>query len=153
DLTINAIARELLPDDGDLIDPCGGVADLEARRLRSVGPDSFSDDPLRVLRLARMAADLGFTADGDTLRLAAPSAALLPAVAAERVFTELRLMLVTDGALEGLEIAARIGATAAVLPELDALRGVGQSEYHHLDVYDHTIATLKAVIELDRDPA
>ncbi len=153
DLTINAIARKLVPADSELIDPFGGVADLEARRLRSVGPDSFSADPLRVLRLARIAAELGFTADADTLRLAAASASSLGAVAAERVFTEIRLTLVSDRAVHGLELASDIGATGAVLPELDALRDIEQSDFHHLDVYGHTMATLQAVIDLDRDPA
>ncbi len=153
DLTINAIARELKPGDATLIDPWGGVADLEAGRLRSVGPEAFSSDPLRVLRLVRMAAELGFTADPDTLRLAAASAPALSAVAVERVFTELRLTLVSERAVEGLELASRVGATAAVLPELDALRGVQQSSYHHLDVYSHTLATLQAAIDLQNDPA
>jgi putative nucleotidyltransferase with HDIG domain len=146
DLTINAIAREL--GSAELIDPCGGVADLEARRLRSVGPDSFSADPLRVLRLARLAAELGFTPEQDTLRLAAASAAALSTVAAERVFAELRLTLSADGAVAGIELARELGATAVVLPELDALRGVQQSDYHHLDVYQHTLATLQALIDL-----
>lgn len=152
DLTINAIARELVPGDGELIDPCGGIADLEAGRLRSVAPDSFSADPLRVLRLARIAAELGFEPERDTLRLAADSAPALAGVAAERVFTELRLLLVSRRAVGGLELARGIGATAVVLPELDALRGLRQSEYHHLDVYDHTLATLQAAIELVDDP-
>jgi poly(A) polymerase len=153
DLTINAIARELTPEDGELIDPCGGAADLQARRLRAVGPESFSTDPLRVLRLTRMAAELGFTPEPDTLRLAARSAPALAEVAAERVFAELRLTIVSDRAVDGLELAQSIGATAAVLPELDALRGLEQSDYHHLDVYNHTLATLQAAIDLQRDPA
>lgn len=152
DLTINAIARELSSGSA-LIDPCGGVADLEARRLRSVGPHSFTDDPLRVLRLARMAAELGFTPEPETLRLAAESAPRLSGVAAERVFAELRLTLVSDGAVGGLELAGGIGATAAVLPELEALRGLVQSDYHHLDVYEHTLATLQASIDLVNDPS
>ena len=152
DLTINAIARELAPEDGELIDPYGGVADLAARRLRSVGPDSFKADPLRVLRLARMAAELGFTADRDTLRLAAASAPGLSDVAAERVFAELRLMVVSDRAVAGIELAHEIGATAAVLPELDALGGIQQSDYHHLDVFEHTLATLQSSIDLQSDP-
>lgn len=153
DLTINAIARELTPENGELIDPCGGVADLQARRLRAVGPESFSADPLRVLRLPRMAAELGFTPEPDTLRLAAQSAPALAEVAAERVFAELRLTIVSNRAVDGLELAQSIGATAAVLPELDALRGLEQSDYHHLDVYNHTLATLQAAIELQNDPA
>ena len=152
DLTINAIARELAPADAELVDPCGGVGDLEARRLRSVGDDSFSADPLRVLRLARMAAELGFTAEQDTLRLAAESAPMLDQVAAERIFAELRLTLVSDGAVSGIELAHSIGATKVVLPELDALRGLQQSDYHHLDVYDHTLMTLQAAIDLEREP-
>lgn len=153
DLTINAIARELGAADAALLDPCGGVADLQARRLRSVGPESFSADPLRVMRLARMAAELGFSAEQDTLRLAAESAPALGAVAAERVFAELRLLLSSDRAVHGLELARGIGATAAVLPELDALRGLPQSDYHHLDVYEHTLVTLQRAIDLQSDPA
>jgi poly(A) polymerase len=152
DLTINAIARELDADGSELIDPCGGAGDLEAGRLRAVGPDAFSADPLRVLRLARMAAELGFAPEAETLRLAAASAPALAGVAAERVFAELRLTLVSELAVAGLELAQSIGATAVVLPELDALRGLQQSNYHHLDVYDHTLATLQAAIELQSAP-
>jgi putative nucleotidyltransferase with HDIG domain len=152
DLTINAIASELDAGDGELIDPCGGAADLQAQRLRAVGPDSFRADPLRVLRLTRMAAELGFAPDAETLRLAAASATALSAVAAERIFAELRLTLASDLAVAGLELAQRIGAAAVVLPELDALRGLRQSDYHHLDVYDHTLATLQAAIELEQAP-
>jgi putative nucleotidyltransferase with HDIG domain len=151
DLTINAIAREL--DGGsELIDPCDGVGDLRAGRLRAVGPESFSADPLRVLRLTRMAAELGFAPESETLRLASASAQALSAVAAERIFAELRLTLASDLAVAGLELAQRIGATAVVLPELNALRGLRQSDYHHLDVYDHTLATLQAAIELEQAP-
>lgn len=156
DLTINAIARELGPggiNEGDLIDPCGGVADLEAGRLRLVGPEAFSSDPLRVLRLARIAADLGFEADSETLTAAAAAAPGLSGVAPERVFAELRLIMIGDMAVAGLNLAQTVGATAVILPELDALRGVEQSHFHHLDVYDHTIATLQAAIDIDRDPS
>ncbi len=153
DLTINAIARELDAPAGELIDPLGGVADLEAHRLRSAGPEAFSDDPLRVLRLARLAAELSFNTEEATRRLAAASAPKLAEVAQERVFTELRLILATGRAADGIAFASELGATAAVLPELEALRGLEQSDYHHLDVYDHTIATLRAAIELERDPA
>jgi poly(A) polymerase len=153
DLTINAIARELGSGPGELIDPCGGAADLQARRLRAVGPESFSADPLRVLRLARMAAELGFTPEPETLGLAREAAPGLSEVAAERIFAELRLTLTSDLAISGLRLAHDTGATAVVLPELDALRGLQQSDYHHLDVYEHTLATLQAAIDLQRDPA
>ncbi len=153
DLTINAIARELTAEgEGALIDPCGGLEDLRERRLRRVSSASFQADPLRVLRLARLAAELGFTADPGTLSLAAAAAPRLDGVAAERVFNELRLILCADGAVAGLELCHRVGATAAVLPELDALAGVQQSEYHHLDVFHHTLATLQEAIDLEREP-
>ncbi len=152
DLTINAIARELDVDSGGFIDPCGGVADLRARRLRSVAREAFSEDPLRVLRLVRFAVELDFEVERETFALASASAPALAGVASERVFTELRLMLVCDRAVAGVELCQRIGATAVVLPELDALRGLVQSDYHHLDVYEHTLATLQATIELARDP-
>ena len=152
DLTINAIARELSAADGELVDPFGGVADLQHRRLRSVGADAFSADPLRVLRLARMAAELGFDADQQTLGLATKSAPGLTGVAAERTFAELRLTLVSDRAVAGLELARSVGATAVVLPELDALRGLEQSQYHHLDVYEHTLETVQATIDVVREP-
>lgn len=153
DLTINAIARAIGAPEAELIDPFGGLADLAARRLRSVGPRSLQSDPLRVLRLARLAAELGFTPAQQTLELAARAAPGLATVAAERVFAELRVLVCAAGAVTGLELARELGATAAVLPELDALRGVAQSEYHHLDVYDHTLETLRKTIELTADPA
>jgi putative nucleotidyltransferase with HDIG domain len=156
DLTINAIARPLRSGPGEeerLIDPHDGLGDLEARRLRMVGPDSFTEDPLRVMRLARLAAELGFDICPETARAAAAAAAGLGGVAAERVFAELRLILAGDRAPAGLRTMEAIGATAAVLPELTALHGVDQSDYHHLDVHDHTIEVLEQAIALERDPA
>lgn len=150
DVTINAIAREL--GDSELIDPWGGAADLRARRLRMVGPTAFSDDPLRTLRLARLAAELGFEIERDTITAAAASAEGLRAVAAERVFAELKQIIACDAAPDGLATMDALGVTAIVLPELAALHGVTQSDYHHLDVYDHTIEVLAQTIELERDP-
>ena len=154
DLTVNAIAR---PIGGDgpvgLIDPAGGVADLHARTLRMIAPDAFASDPLRTIRLARLAAELDFAAEPLTVATAAASAPGLAGVAPERVFAELRQLIISERAPAGLALLDRIGATAVVLPELSALHGVEQSDYHHLDVYDHTIATLRSAIELERDPA
>lgn len=150
DLTINAIARELhspVP-----IDPCGGIADLSRRLLRAVSQDSFSADPLRVVRLARFHAELGFASDPATTSLAAASAAALTATAGERIFQELRQLIAADGVIDGLALLQELGATAVVLPELEALRGVDQSAYHHLDVYDHTLQTLRELLGLEREP-
>ena len=148
DLTINAIARPLAG--GPAIDPHGGTADLRARLLRMVGPDSFSDDPLRTIRLARLAAELEFEVDPPTRAAAAAGAARLTAVSAERVFAELRQIIASDRVLDGLALMDALGATAVVLPELTALHAVQQSDYHHLDVHGHTIAVLEQTVALER---
>ena len=151
DLTVNAIAQPLRGD-GELIDPCGGLADLRARRLRAVSPRAFERDPLRTLRLARLAGDLNFEAETETVALARAAAPSLSEVAPERVFTELRKLIVAPRALEGLALMDATGVTEAILPELVALRGIEQSRFHHLDVYDHTRAVLGELIALEHDP-
>jgi len=151
DLTINAIACRVGTD--ELIDPYGGCADLRARRLRMVSPTAFDADPLRVMRLARLSAELAFEIERDTLQASAAAAPGLRAVAPERVFAELRASLCGKQALSALRAMASIGVIAVVAPELAALRGVEQSDYHHLDVYDHTLEVLEHTIELERDPA
>jgi poly(A) polymerase len=152
DFTVNAIAEPLggPPAAGTarLIDPLGGLEDLERRRLRVPGPRAFADDPLRVLRLVRMAVELGLEPTADTLREAAAHAERLRAVSPERVFLELRRVLAAARAVDGLELMREIGAMAVVLPELLALRGVEQSRHHHLDVYGHTLEVLEQTIAL-----
>jgi poly(A) polymerase len=148
DFTVNAMAREL-EGGGELIDPHGGSRDLDSRLLRVVGPTAYEDDPLRPLRLARFAAELGFAPDPDTERLTRDAAPRVTSAAPERIFAELRRMLVAEGAVEGVRLSDRLGLLAAVLPELAELHGVEQSQYHHLDVFEHTIEVLAAQIELE----
>jgi len=150
DFTINAIAEPLAG--GGFVDPFGGVDDVRQRRLRMVSPRAFALDPLRTLRLARLACELGFEVDGDTAAAAAASSPALAQVAPERIFTEVKRILVADRALAGLELMDALGATDVVLPELTAMHGVEQSHYHHLDVYDHTRLVLASAIELSRQP-
>ncbi|MGH2866176.1 MAG: HD domain-containing protein [Solirubrobacteraceae bacterium] len=151
DLTINAIAQRLAAD-APLIDPSGGLADLDAHRLRAVSDDAFARDPLRTMRLARLAAELAFAVEPATLALARISAAGLASVSVERVFAELRRLLSSDRALDGLELMDAAMITGIVIPELAALRGIEQSRFHHLDVYDHTRAVLAETIALQADP-
>lgn len=146
DLALNAVAVPLAG--GEPIDPFGGLADAEAGLLRVLGPQSYADDPLRALRLVRLAAELAMRPDAETERLTTEAAPRLTEPSGERVFAELRRLLVAPGALDGLELARRLGVLSAVLPEIDALQGVEQSHYHHLDVYGHTIAVLEQQIEL-----
>jgi poly(A) polymerase len=150
DLTLNAMAQAI--EGGELIDPFGGAADISARTLRAVGRDSFSADPLRVVRLARFRAELGFEVERGTEVLARASAPALADTPGERVLQELQQLVAADGVLDGLALLESAGATEVLLPELHALRGVQQSDFHHLDVYDHTMATLAQVLELERDP-
>lgn len=150
DFTINAIAEPLTG--GGYVDPFGGLEDLRGRRLRMVSARAFVDDPLRTLRLARLTCELEFAAEEQTVAAAAASAPSLAQVAPERVFAELKRILVADRALEGLMVMDRLGATDAVLPEVSRMRGVEQSPYHHLDVYEHSRCVLAEVIELERDP-
>jgi poly(A) polymerase len=155
DFTVNAIAEPLSgPGDGphELIDPLGGLQDVAARRLRLAGPRAFAEDPLRILRLVRMAAELEFEPTPETLRAAAAHVDGLRAVSPERVFIELRRILATARATAGLELMEEVGATAIVLPELQALRGVEQSRYHHRDVYGHTLEVFEQTIALTAAP-
>jgi poly(A) polymerase len=147
DFTVNAMARAF--DGGELIDPLGGRADLESRTLRVLGPEAYERDPLRPLRLARFAAELGFEPDPETERLTVAAAPGVAAVAGERVFGELRRLVIADGVLAGLALADRLGLLGAVLPEVAGLHQVEQSHYHHLDVYDHTLEVLAKQIELE----
>ncbi len=150
DFTVNAIAEPVAG--GPPIDPLGGLQDLAARRLRVAGPGAFADDPLRVLRLVRMAVELHLDPEAETLRGARSHAGALERVSAERVFMELRRILAAPRAVGGLQMMSELGATAAVLPELEALRGVEQSRFHHRDVYGHTLEVLERTIALTTPP-
>jgi len=159
DFTVNAMARPL-PQGSDLafehgaglqdltpgvvVDPFGGRDDLAAGRLRAVGPRAFADDPLRVVRLARFAETLGLTPDRDTVAAARHTAPQLGRVAGERVFAELRHLLTPTG----VERLRETGALAVVLPEVEALRGLEQTVYHHKDAYGHTLEVLEHAIAL-----
>ncbi len=146
DFTVNAIAEPLAG--GAPIDPLGGQADLREGRLRVAGPGSLMLDPLRVLRLVRVSCELGLRADEQTLLLAREAAPGLAGISGERIFAELRRVLAAGSARDGLELASQVGALAVVLPELEALRGVEQSRFHHADVHGHTLEVLDRTVEL-----
>jgi putative nucleotidyltransferase with HDIG domain len=150
DFTVNAMAEPL--DGGELLDPHGGRADLEARRLRMVAPGALDDDPLRTLRAVRLAIDLDLTIEPDTAAAIGRAAPGLERVAAERVFGELKQVVSSPSVRTGLQLMDAHRITAQVLPELLALRGVEQNEFHHLDVLDHTLEVLDQVVAIERDP-
>jgi tRNA nucleotidyltransferase (CCA-adding enzyme) len=153
DLTINAIARG---EDGVIVDPWSGRADLAARILRHVSP-AFREDPLRVLRVARFAArfaPLGFTVADETLGLMKEivAAGEMEALKPERVWQETVKALVTDRPDVFVETLRACGALARVFPEVDALFGVAQPAQWHpeIDTGVHTLMALRTAARLSR---
>ena len=151
DLTVNAMAEPL--GGGELVDPHGGASDLAHKRLRMVSADAFAADPLRTLRVARLATELAFEVDPETAAAVRAHAPGLAGTAQERVFTELRRIVSAEAAVRGLTLMDELELVDPVLPELTALRGVEQNPYHHRDVHGHTLEVLQASIDLERDPA
>jgi poly(A) polymerase len=149
DFTLGAIAVPLAG--GSPIDPYGGIGDLERRLLRVVAEGSFRADPLRLLRAARLAADLGLEVDPGTASLARAQAQLAAEPAGERQLAELRRLIGGPDPLRGMALLDELGLTAVVLPELEALRGVEQGPNHHLDVHGHTLAVLEQTLEVEAD--
>lgn len=145
DLTINAMALS----DGQLIDPYGGKADLDAKVLRHVS-DKFTEDPLRVLRVARFAAryaHLGFTIAPETMALMRQITGNgeLQSLVAERVWQELERALAEQSPWVFFETLRECGALAVILPEIDTLFGVPQPAQHHpeIDTGIHTMMVLR----------
>jgi poly(A) polymerase len=147
DFTVGAVAVPL--GGGEPVDPYGGLADLERRTLRAVSDRSFAADPLRLLRAARLAAELGLEIDPGTVALARREARRAAGAAGERQLAELRQLVGAADPLRGIALLDELELTAVVLPELDALRGVEQSPNHHLDVHGHTLAVLERMLEVE----
>lgn len=143
DLTINAIARDR---DGRLIDPCGGVADLEARVFRHVSP-AFAEDPVRILRVARFAARFtDFSVAPETLALMRQMAAAgeVDHLVSERVWQELARGLMEQRPSRMIRVLRESGALARLLPELDRLFGIPQPAKYHpeIDTGEHVLMVI-----------
>ena len=149
DFTLGAVAVPLAG--GEPIDPYDGIGDLQRRLLRVVSADCFCADPLRLLRAARLATDLGLELDQATAVLARKQARLAAKPAGERQLAELRRLIGGPDPLRGVALLDELGITAAVLPELAALQGVEQGPNHHLDVHGHTLAVLERTLEVEAD--
>jgi tRNA nucleotidyltransferase (CCA-adding enzyme) len=117
DFTVNAIARHL--DTGQLVDPFGGAGDLERRVLRAVGPRSFAEDPLRIVRGLRLVSQLGLTPDESTLRQMRDEAGNVGLVSGERLGDELSKLLLGTHPAKALRLARDTGVLDVLLPELD----------------------------------
>ncbi len=155
DLTVNAMAVALpdwrAPD--AFVDPFGGLDDLAAGRLRTPGrpEDSFTDDPLRMLRVARFASQLGFAVDPATHDAMTMMADRLAIISRERVKEELSKLLLGSSPRRGLEMLVETGLAAHVLPELPALRLEIDEHHQHKDVYEHTLQVLERAVRLEPD--
>jgi putative nucleotidyltransferase with HDIG domain len=149
DFTIGAVAVPL--GGGEPLDPYAGLVDLADKRLRAVGEQSFGDDPLRLLRAPRLAAELELEIEPRTVSLARAAAAHAAEPAGERQLAELRQLLGGPDPIRGLRLLDELALTAVVLPELEQLRGVEQGANHHLDVFDHTLAVLEHTLEVEDD--
>jgi poly(A) polymerase len=150
DFTINAIAIPLAG--GDPIDPSEGRADLDRRLVRAVSDAVFDDDPLRLLRLPRIAHELGFEIDQQTARLAESRHRRAAEPSAERIFMELRRLLGGERPAEALRLVEALGVLDIVLPEIVPLRGCMQSPHHQLDVWEHTLHVVEAVADVGDHP-
>jgi poly(A) polymerase len=149
DFTVNAMAVRV--PDRAFEDPFGGIVDLGHRVLRTPGTpeDSFSDDPLRMMRAARFAAQLGFTVDPGVVTAMTAMADRIGIVSAERVRDELVKLVCAPYPRRGLTLLAQTGLADHVLPELPALALERDEHHRHKDVYEHTLTVLEQTIELE----
>jgi poly(A) polymerase len=150
DFTVNAMAVRV--SDGELLDPFGGLGDLDAALIRTpAAPElSFSDDPLRMMRAARFASQLGFRPAPDVVAAMRADAERIRIVSAERVRDELVKLLLTDDPRPGLNLLVDVGLADIVLPELPALRMERDEHNRHKDVYEHTLTVLEQAIALEK---
>jgi poly(A) polymerase len=150
DLTVNALA--VAAGGGGVVDPHGGLDDLRGRRLRLVSERALADDPVRLLRLARLAEQLGFAVEPGTARRARADAARLWEAAGERLADELARSLRLARPDRAIALMDELGVLGALVPQLEESRGLDQSPYHHRDVLGHVLEVVEHVVELAADP-
>jgi poly(A) polymerase len=150
DFAINAMALRLPAR--VLVDPSGGTEDLLDRRLKTPGPPqvSFGDDPLRMLRAARFASQLGFTPTAETVDAMRELASRISIVSVERITVELSKLLLTDAPRAGIQLLVDTGLAELVLPEVPALRLEIDEHAHHKDVYEHSLTVLDQAIGYEK---
>ncbi|MFB0625791.1 CCA tRNA nucleotidyltransferase [Streptomyces sp. AB3(2024)] len=151
DFTVNAMALAL--PEQRFVDPHGGLEDLAAGVLRTPGTpeESFSDDPLRMLRAARFAAQLDFEVAAEVVAAMREMSDRIEIVSAERVQGELNKLLLSANPRKGLGLLVDTGLADRVLPELPALRLERDEHHRHKDVYDHSLIVLEQAIALEED--
>ena len=149
DFTVNAIAYRI--HDETVVDMFEGAEDIAKKRLKTVGDPTkrFQEDALRMMRAVRLAGQLNFAIEADTMRSVYENKALLENIAIERVADEFSRLLMTDTPLQGIVLMERLGLLTYVIPEL--LDGIGceQGGIHNFDVYEHNLRTCQAAADKD----
>lgn len=151
DFTINSMALRL--PDKTFVDPFNGLGDLLAGIIRTPGKaeDSFSDDPLRMLRAARFASQLGFEIESATFEAMKSMASRIEIISAERIQQELIKLMLGKFPRKGLTALVDSGLAEIVLPELPALKLEVDEHHHHKDVYEHTLTVVEQSIDYEKD--
>ncbi len=151
DFTVNAMALELTGDAPEFIDPFNGLQDLAKRLLRTpvLPDDSFTDDPLRMMRAARFASQLDFEIDPDALLSITALAGRITVVSAERIRDEFIKIMTSSNPRVGITILVDTGLAQIILPEIPKLRLEIDEHHHHKDVYEHSITVLEQAIMLE----
>ena len=152
DFTVNAMAMRL--PDLVLVDPFNGLEDLAEGVLRTPvsATQSFRDDPLRIMRAARFAAQLGVDVAPEVVKAMGAEAERLEIVSAERIRSELERLIVSPFPRRGLELLVYTGVAPYVLPELSALQDTVDEHGRHKDVYEHTLTVLDQAMALETGP-
>ena len=151
DFTINAMALELTTDEPTFIDLFNGVADLQNKIIKTPGKpsDSFTDDPLRMMRAARFMSQLNFTIDEPVLVAIKEMAHRLSIISSERVRDEFIKIIMSDNPRLGISLLVECGLADIFLPEIPKLKLEIDEHHHHKDVYEHSLTVLEQAIVLE----
>ena len=151
DFTINAMALELTTDEPTFIDLFNGVDDLENKIIKTPGKpeDSFTDDPLRMMRAARFMSQLNFTIDKSVLVAIKEMAHRLSIISSERVRDEFIKIIMSDNPRLGITLLVECGLADIFLPEIPKLKLEIDEHHHHKDVYEHSLTVLEQAIALE----
>ena len=151
DFTINAMALELTTDEPTFIDLYNGVGDLQNKLIKTPGKpeDSFSDDPLRMMRAARFMSQLNFEIDPAVITAIKSMATRLEIISAERIRDEFIKIMMSDNPRLGITLLVETGLAEMFLPEIPKLKLEIDEHHHHKDVYEHSLTVLEQAIALE----
>jgi poly(A) polymerase len=151
DFTINAMALELTTDEPTFIDLYNGVGDLQNKLIKTPGKpeDSFSDDPLRMMRAARFMSQLNFEIDSAVVIAIKNMAGRLEIISAERIRDEFIKIMMSDNPRLGITLLVETGLAEIFLPEIPKLKLEIDEHHHHKDVYEHSLTVLEQAIALE----